>query len=307
MSDVRDETPAPDRAVHLTHPDKLLFAEAGISKAKLADYYRSAADRLLPHLAGRLVSLLRCPDGAGAECFFQRHPASGGSAALARVPVVESDGGRAEYLRIDDLDGVLAAVQIGALELHIWGSHADAIERPDRLVFDLDPDEGLSFAAVRAAALEVKALLEELDLASFAMLTGGKGVHVVAPIAPDRDWPVVEAFAKGVARRLVDTAPDRYTANLRKAARDGRIFVDWLRNQRGSTAIAPWSTRAKPNATVAIPVSWDELRRARRADPVTVKTARRQLTADPWPGYFDLRQTISQRAAEVLDGSHAID
>ena len=134
------------------------------------------------------------------------------------------------------------------------------------------------------------------------MLTGGKGIHVVAPIAPDRDWTVVEAFAKGVARRLVDTAPDRYTANLRKAARDGRIFVDWLRNQRGSTAIAPWSTRAKPNATVAIPVSWDELCRARRADAVPVKTAGRRLAADPWPRYFDLRQTISRRSAQMLDG-----
>ena len=260
------------------------------------------ADLLLPHLTGRLVSLLRCPDGAEAACFFQRHPASGGPAAFGRVPVAEADGGRAEYLRIDDLDGVLAAVQIGALELHIWGSRAEAIERPDRLVFDLDPDEGLRFAAVRDAAFAVKALLEELELASFAMLTGGKGIHVVAPLAPDWDWPVVEAFAKGVARRLVNAAPDRYTANLRKLAREGRIFVDWLRNQRGSTAIAPWSTRAKPNATVAIPLSWDELRRTRRADAVTIKTARRRLAADPWPGYFELRQTLSQRAAEMLDG-----
>ena len=159
-----------------------------------------------------------------------------------------------------------------------------------------------------AAAKEekrVKALLKELGLMSYALLTGGKGIHVVAPIAPDCDWPVAEAFAKGTAERLADRAPERYTTNLRKAARDGRIFIDWLRNQRGSTAIVPWSTRAKPSASVAVPVSWDELRHVRRADAVTIRNARRHFDRDPWAGFFQLRQSLTREAATMLDTGDA--
>ena len=295
-----DKVPSAD-TVRLTHPEKMLFPKPGITKKKLADYYRSVAGLLLPHLAGRPVSLLRCPDGVEAACFFQRHPAQGLSDAIGYVTVIEADGDEAEYLRIDDVEGLLAAVQAGTLELHVWGARADTIERPERLVFDLDPDAGLQFGAVRDAAFEVKALLEESSLTCYALLTGGKGIHVVAPIAPDWDWPVVKAFAKGTAERLADRAPERYTTNLRKAARDGRIFIDWLRNQRGSTAIVPWSTRAKPNASVAVPVSWDELRRVRRADAVTVRNARRRFDGDPWAGFFELRQSLTREAATMLD------
>lgn len=301
VAEVSEDEVATVDAVRLTHPEKLLFPKPGITKKKLADYYHSVAGLLLPHLAGRPVSLLRCPDGVEATCFFQRHPAQGLSNAIGHITVVEADGGEAEYLRIDDVEGLLAAVQVGTLELHVWGARADTIERPERLVFDLDPDAGLQFGAVRDAAFEIKALLEELGLTSYPLLTGGKGIHVVAPIAPDWDWPVVEAFAKGTAERLTDRAPDRYTTNLRKAARDGRIFIDWLRNQRGSTAIVPWSTRAKPNASVAAPISWDELRRARRADSVTIKSAHRRFDDNPWAGYFELRQSLTREAATILD------
>ena len=157
----------------------------------------------------------------------------------------------------------------------------------------------------REAAFEIKGLLEQLGLTSFPLLTGGKGIHVVAPITPDWEWPVVEAFAKAVAEHLAAGTPDRYTTNIRKAARDGRIFVDWLRNQRGSTAIVPWSTRAKPDAPVAVPLSWDELRRARRADPTTVKNARQRFDGDPWAGYFELRQKLPDEAVKKSAMSRA--
>ena len=216
----------------------------------------------------------------------------GRSDAIGRVTVVEADGGRAEYLRIDDLEGLLAAVQVGTLELHVWGARADTIERPDRLVFDLDPDVGLQFAAVRDAAFEVKALLEELGLTSYRCSPAARASMWWRRSRPTGTGRSSKRSPREAARRLVDTAPDRYTTNLRKAARDGRIFVDWLRNQRGSTAIVPWSTRAKPNASVAIPLSWDELRRARRPTRSPSRMPTDASTAIRGPGYFELRQTI---------------
>lgn len=288
----------------LTHPDKLYFPKPKITKAGLAAYYRSVADRILPHLSGRLVSLMRCPDGVDGERFFQRHPMPGMAPAIGRVPVTEADGAREEYLRIDDLAGVQAAVQLGALELHIWGSHAERLEHPDRLVLDLDPAEGMDFAPVRAAAFAVRNLLDEHGLTSFPLLTGGRGVHVVAPLAPAPSWSAIAGFARAIADRLSENAPDRYTANSRKAGRGGRIFVDWLRNQRGATAIAPWSTRAKPDAPIAAPVGWDRLRRIRRADAIGVKTVGKLLQDDPWPGYFRLRQALPEAAVlKRTDGS----
>ncbi len=295
-----NEASDPDMAgVRLTSPGKVLFAEAGITKAELARYLLSVADRMLPHVSGRPLSLVRCPEGTGEECFFQKHTAKGMPRALHAVPIKESDGKTAKYLMIDSPAGLVAAAQIGALELHIWGAHAASVEHPDRLVFDLDPDSGVTFAEVREAARDVRKLLEAANLQSFPLVTGGKGIHVVVPLDARQGWDEVKLFAKGMAAKLAETEPQRFTATMSKAKRKGRIFIDWLRNERGATAIAPYSPRAHANASVATPVSWRELDRVEHANAFTIPLVLRRLKqqkSDPWKGYFELRQRLSAEA-----------
>ena len=289
--------------VRLTHPDKVLFAEAGITKADLAEYLVAVSGRMLPHVSGRPLSLVRCPDGTAKECFFQKHTTKGMPPALKSVPVEEGDGEVAEYLMIDSAAGLVGAAQIGGLEIHLWGSHWKALERPDRMVFDLDPDGGVTFADVREAARDVRKLLEAANLESFALVTGGKGIHVVVPLDASQGWDEIKAFAKGVAIKLALNEPDRFVATMSKAKRKGRIFIDWLRNERGSTAIAPYSPRAKPIASVATPVSWTELSRVEAANAFTIPTGLRRLRqakSDPWKGYFSVRQSIGRKAAQFF-------
>jgi bifunctional non-homologous end joining protein LigD len=291
--------------VRLTSPDKILFPKAGLTKKGLAEYYVKVADRMLPHLIGRPVSLVRCPEGEDAECFFQRHRSRGMPSAIEVVHVPErTANGRDDYMVIHDLAGLLGAVQMGTLEFHVWGCREDEVERAERLVFDLDPDEGLDFADVLSAVRTVRGFLIELGLESFPMVTGGKGVHVIAPIQRRWDWPAVKAFALGVAQALARAEPDRFTTNMRKKVREGRIFLDYLRNERGSTGICPWSTRSKEHATVAMPVSWDELDRLGRADLFNTTNAPDRVDApDPWPGYGELRQGITRKATARLEAA----
>jgi bifunctional non-homologous end joining protein LigD len=288
--------------VRLTHPGRVLFPGQGLSKADLADHYAAVADRMLPHVEKRPLSLVRCPSGSGKACFFQKHDTGGFPAAMRRVPIAEASGAKATYFHVADLAGLIAGVQMGVLEFHIWGSRIDAVEKPDRLVFDLDPDVGLDFAHVRSAAFDVRDRLAALGLKSFALLTGGKGIHVVAPLVRRAAWPEVKTFAKNFAALLETQAGDRYVANMAKAKRKGLIFVDYLRNERGSTAIAPYSTRARDGAPVATPVGWDELDAIEAANAFTVKTlpTRLRQVGDPWPGYFDARQSITRTMAKSV-------
>lgn len=282
---IADDAPA---GVRLTSPDKVLWPEAGVTKLDLASYYSRHADIMLPFLQDRPLSIVRCPEGADGECFFQKHHNVSTPEEIDTIDIREKDGGTSPYLAISTKKALASAAQIGALELHIWGSRADAIEKPERIVFDLDPDEGLDFAAVRAAALEVRDVLEALGLASFALLTGGKGVHVIAPIARRSSWDDVKTFSRNLASRLAHSAPDRYVASMSKKKRTGRIFIDYLRNERGSTAIAPFSPRRKPSATVATPVSWEELPGIGSAGAFTMGTLDARLARlknDPWEGY----------------------
>jgi bifunctional non-homologous end joining protein LigD len=290
--------------VRLTHPDKVLFAEAEITKEGLAEYLVAVSERMLPHVSGRPLSLVRCPDGASKECFFQKHTMKGMPAALKSVPVEEGDGETAEYLMVDSAAGLVGAAQIGGLEIHLWGSHWKTLERPDRLVFDLDPDPEVKFPAVREAARDVRKLLDAAGLESFAMVTGGKGIHIVVPLNASQDWDEIKSFAKGVAVKLAENDPDRFVATMSKAKRKGRIFVDWLRNERGSTAIAPYSPRAKPSASVATPVSWTELSRIDAANAFTISSMLRRVKqgkTDPWKGYFSVRQSIGRKAAKFFE------
>jgi bifunctional non-homologous end joining protein LigD len=274
--------------VRVTHPDKVLYPGRNITKRDLIAHYVEVADRMLPHIANRPVSLVRCPDGEGGECFFQKHASKGFPSEFRAVPIRESAGKR-DYLYIEDLQGLVAAVQMGALELHLWGVHAGDIERPDRMVFDLDPDEDVPFAAVTKAAKELRARLKALKLESFAMATGGKGVHVVLPLARGHSWDQHRDFAEAIARLMAEEEPDRFVASMSKAKRKGRIFIDYLRNTRGATAIAPYSSRARNGAPFAVPVSWQSLAQLRNANPFQIGSVPR---GDPWKGYAKLKQRL---------------
>jgi bifunctional non-homologous end joining protein LigD len=292
--------------VKLSSPTKVLWAEQGVTKADLAAHYERVAERILPHVSNRLLSLVRCPDGAAGQCFFQKHDSRGFPDQLKRLEIEESDGDRANYLYAEDISALIAGVQMGTLEFHIWGSRIDRLEQPDRLVFDLDPDEGLGFADVTAAAVDLRDRLDAMGLKTVPMVTGGKGVHVIAPLNRRADWPQVKAFARGFAQMIAADDPERYVAQASKAKRKGRIFVDWLRNERGATAICPYSTRARKGAPVATPVSWDELAKLDAANAFHIADMESRLNqADPWAEAAAWTQGITKKLLAAVDADVA--
>jgi bifunctional non-homologous end joining protein LigD len=282
--------------VRVTHPDRVLFEERGITKRQLIDYYLGVADVMLPYIVGRPLALVRCPEGSEGERFFQKHATPGWPEQFKRIRLREKSGSD-EYLYIEDERGLVAAAQMSVLELHIWGSRVDHIEQPDRMVFDLDPDEDLPFVAVKDAARDLKQRLERLGLQAFPMVTGGKGIHVVVPLTRGHDWDVHRHFAEALARVVAEDAPDRYVATMSKAKRRGKIFIDYLRNQRGATAIAPYSPRARRDGSVAWPVSWQSLAKLNNAHPISVANAAKHVVRrhDPWVGYEDVRQVLPMK------------
>lgn len=303
-TDMDEEDEISIHGVRVTHPDRVMYEDQGATKRDIATYMAEMAEHLLPHLEQRPVSLVRCPSGASSQCFFQKHFTDSTPDVIGKTQIEEKDGNPASYLLFDTSEALITAAQIGALELHIWAARTDRLERPDRLVFDLDPDEGLSFDDVKASALEVRDRLEDAGLESFALLTGGKGIHVVAPLERRQGWDDLKAAARGLARQMSQDAPERYVAEASKAKRRGRIFIDWLRNERGATAICPFSLRARPGAPVATPVAWEELDGVGAANAYTIGTIRQrlaQLKRDPWEGYDSLRQSITQDVLGRLD------
>ena len=245
--------------VKISNRDRVIFPDAKATKGDLADYYQTIGGLMLPWIVRRPISLVRCPRGRAEKCFFQKHnPGSFGDDVKA-VPITEKDGGVADYLYLENIAGLLACVQMGTIEFHGWGARVEALEQPDRMVFDLDPDEGLDFGDVREAAKDIRQGLADRGLTSFAMLSGGKGVHVVVPLEPRATWPEVSDFARGFATALAETQADRFTATMSREKRKGKLFIDWLRNQRGATSVIPYSARARTGAPVAAPVGWDEL------------------------------------------------
>jgi bifunctional non-homologous end joining protein LigD len=282
--------------VRMTHPGKVLYADAGIAKRDLAAYYESVAERILPHVSDRPLTLLRCPEGGAKDCFFQKHAAGSEPDAIGVIEVQEAKK-RDTYLVVRDLAGLVGLVQLGTLEIHVWGSRRDRVDRPDRMVVDLDPGVGAGLGAVVAAAREVRARLDELGLRSFVMTTGGKGLHVVLPLRRRHDFDVVHAFARDLAKSMERDRPDRYVAEASKAKRRDVVFVDYLRNGRGATAICPYSTRRHPGAPVATPLRWDELARDLRPERYRVATLARRLAGlreDPWAGYDTTAQSLSR-------------
>jgi bifunctional non-homologous end joining protein LigD len=276
--------------VTLTHPDRVYWRDAGVTKEMLAKFYKKIWKRMRPHVAGRVLALVRCPEGAEGQCFFQKHARMGIPTEFLHL--VQEQGEK--IISIDNLDGLIALVQGGVLEVHVRGSAVDDRERANRLVFDLDPGPGTDFKDVKEAAREVRLRLRRVKLASFVKTTGGKGLHVVVPIRPT-PWDVAKTFAHTVAASMAKDEPARYTANPIKARRHHRVFVDYLRNSREATAIAPYSTRARAGAPVAVPVAWGELSSLKAANQYTVKNIVQRLSklgADPWAGMGRSRQAL---------------
>jgi len=272
IAEVPQALPATD-VVRISNPDRVIFPDAKVTKGELADYYRALGAPMAVWSANRPISLVRCPQGRARKCFFQKHDSGTFGPHVHHVPVREKDGGTEDYLYVEDVAGVIACVQMGTIEFHGWGSRVADIEKPDRIVFDLDPDVGLDFALVKKAAKDLRRHLADMGLATFPMLTGGKGVHVVVPLTPKAEWPEVKDFAQRFALALAEAEPERFTAALSKAKRTGRIFVDYLRNQRGATAIMPYSARAREKAPVAAPINWEELDEMQSGARFTVRDA----------------------------------
>ena len=287
--------------VRISSPDRVVFPKQGVTKIDLARYYAVAGGRMLEFAANRPLSLVRCPQGRSAKCFYQKHASDGFPEAIRTLPIEESSGKTKDYLYVADVAGLVSAVQMGTLELHIWGSAIDRLERPDRMVFDLDPDESVHFSHVRDAAADLRRALEEIGLKSLPMVTGGKGVHVVVPLVRRAEWATVKAFAKAFAATLAEAEPDRFVATLSKAKRRGRIFIDWLRNERGATAIAPYSTRARAGAPVATPVTWGELAGLETANGFHIRNMVDRLhEPDPWAEAVGWKQSLTKSIQSAM-------
>jgi bifunctional non-homologous end joining protein LigD len=278
--------------VRFSNPGKVLYPEQGVTKEELGIYYARISEWILPHLANRPLTLVRCPEGRAKQCFYQKHVNERFPPSVYRVDVGDPE----PYGAVDSLEGVLSLAQMGVLEIHIWGSHRDKIEQPDYVVFDFDPDEGLGWDRVVEGALSMRAFLEDLGLQTFLKSTGGKGLHVVLPIARKDDWDEVKAFTKAVAEKMVAAYPGKYTSKLPKADRKGKIFIDYLRNGRGATSICAYSTRSRENAPVSAPLFWEELETDVRGNTYTVRTLPERLEnlpSDPWADFFKVRQSIT--------------
>ncbi|WP_258956697.1 DNA ligase D [Legionella sainthelensi] len=278
----------------ITHPDKVLYPEEGITKRDLLNYYEIVADHIMPFIKDRVLSLVRCSANRN-DCFFQRHYNESTAKALKAITVEAKSGKKEQFIYLNTKNGLYSLIQMNVLEIHLWGSLIANIEKPDMIVIDLDPDPSVAWKAIVESALEVKKYLQEFKLTSFVKTTGGKGLHVVVPIQPEYKWDEVKNFAHVFVTFLETINPECYVSKMTKAKRKGKIFIDYLRNQRGATAISPYSTRARIHAPVAVPISWDELTNDKRDSEFTLKTLPNRLKflrEDPWEDYWRIKQSL---------------
>jgi bifunctional non-homologous end joining protein LigD len=283
--------------IRLTHPDRILWEGQGLTKLGLAEYYAEVADYILPFITGRPLALVRCPNGDSGDCFYQKHSFAGLTDAVEIAHVAEKDGKTEEAIVIHDLRGLINLAQANVLEIHPWGARIDDIDHPDMLIFDLDPGEGLGWSHVIEAARDVRRRLQDLGIESYVKTSGGKGLHVVSHLEPSADWDELKSFAHNIALAMERDEPSKYISTMAKKARGGKIFVDYLRNGRGATAVAAYSTRARPGAPVSTPVSWDELGPAVTPARFTVENIGRRLAAlksNPWEEFFSRPQNIEE-------------
>ena len=287
--------------IKLTHPDRVLYPDQGITKLELAHYYEEIADWIMPHIEGRPLTLLRCPEGHKKQCFYQRHTNQSLDSPIRSIRVRERKS-EAAYLYIDSLPGLVALAQMGVLEFHTWGARAERIEQPDQLIFDLDPDPTVPWNALKTAALLLRARISDLGLRPFLKTTGGKGLHVVVPIAPKQEWSFAKKFARSLAQSIVRENPDRYTATMSKAKRKGKIFVDYLRNAKSATTVCAYSTRARSGAPVSLPLRWEDLKKDVRGKFSVKNVPDRlvQLRIDPWGAFEAARAAIAAQMLKQL-------
>lgn len=286
--------------VRISHPERVIYAKEHITKLEVARYYEAVAEVMLPHVAERPLALVRCPEGLSAACFFQKHAGMGLPDSIR-----EERAGKDRVLVIDSAEGLVSLVQRGVLEVHCWGAHLATVEQPDLIVLDFDPDPAVPWKQVVAAAVAMRAQLASLKLTSFVKTTGGKGLHVVLPLAPQLEWDAIKQFSRALATRFAERDPDRYLVNMSKRQRKGRIFIDYLRNGRGATAVAPYSTRARPGGLIATPLSWQELEDGATPADFTIATVPKRIAGrfrDPWGKIRTLRQKITARMITALIG-----
>jgi bifunctional non-homologous end joining protein LigD len=280
--------------IPLTHPERVLWEDQGLTKQELAEFYTGIAEWLLPHLVNRPLTLIRCPSGAQKKCFVQRHSWAGMNPAIHSTMVPDTSG-KLEVLTVGDIQGVVALVQSGVLEMHVWGATLADLEKPDRLIFDLDPGEGVEWCHVIEGAFAIRERLKALGLVSFVKTTGGKGLHVVVPLKPKAPWKEALAFTRSMAEAMAKDEPDRYTTTSVKIERQGRIFIDYLRNNREASAVAPYSTRSRPGAPVATPIAWEELSADLLPNGFTVENLGKRLASlrkDPWAEIAKIDQAL---------------
>lgn len=270
--------------IALTHPGKIMYKKVGVTKQDLADYYQKVAPLMFPHIKNYPLSLVRCPNGEGSKCFFQRH-IDAVTKFLKPIKIAGSD-----FIKLDQIEGITELVQLGVLEIHAWGAKDATADKPDRIVFDFDPDESVKFEKVKTAALEMRERLQKLGMESFIKITGGKGLHVVLPFETGPSWDEVRMFSESMARLMAEDGPKLYTVNNRKDARVGKIFIDYLRNAKAASAIAPYSTRAKPNASIAVPIDWKDLKKLKKPNFYTVLNIPKDL--NPWPDFSKIKQKL---------------
>ena len=285
---------AKEKGFIVSHPDRLIYPKQKIKKIDVVNYYKSVAPWMLKHLVDRPFSLLRCPDEAGASCFFQKHANNPKLTAVGET-IAEDESHKQEVMYINSEEGLLQLVQWGVLELHTWQCHKSKLDRPDQIIFDLDPDEKLEWDKVLEAAFRIKDLLKKLSLESYVKTTGGKGLHIHVPIAPIYNWDQIKSFSKSVTMQLESEYPKDYTTNISKKKRSGKIFLDYLRNGFGATAIAPYSLRAKNKPTVSVPLTWAEVRKLKKPDEFDLNSVLERLVrqkTDPWKGYDQMKQKI---------------
>jgi bifunctional non-homologous end joining protein LigD len=274
--------------VHLTHPDRVYWADVGVTKEDLAEYYVRVWDHMRPHVVDRPLAILRCPEGTAGECFFQKHIASNIKQSPLRHAVATKEH---DVIAVEKLEDLIELVQSGALEIHTRGSRLDKLDLCDRLVFDLDPGEGVDWKQIVAAAQEVRDRLQAEKLKSFGKLSGGKGIHVVVPII-GVDWDTVKAFTARIAAEMAADSPSLYLAKMTKALRKGKIFIDYLRNTREATSVAPYSTRARAGAPVSVPVTWEALPRTTAGNQYTVLNVKKLLKQDAWAEIGKVKQKL---------------
>jgi len=275
--------------ISVTHPDKVIFSNPKITKLDIALYYEKVAKRMFPFLQHRLISTIRCPKGINGEKFFKKHFQEANS-NLGMIPVINDKGVKRDYYYLKNTSALISEVQMNGYEFHIWGSEVSNLNHPDMLVFDLDPDEGMSLKQIRQGVRDLKSLLDELSLISFLKTSGGKGYHIVVPIHSLKTWKSFRNFAQNIAKFMEEKWPDKYVSNVRKKDRKNKIFIDWIRNTKSATSVAPYSIRTRKGAKVSMPISWKELDKV-NPDGISMQEAIQSLTRkDPWENFFQIDQ-----------------